>query len=768
MSTFSYENTPPVLRDSTVVRQFRVNTPDEFLTRLNLELNTALTVQDFLRIQVYFTNTAYRDPTIGELRLLDAITQRNRYTADRIAPGELTTRSPALAETWADMMVKHAALREGVPVSRSRGEHPLPCSLLDGLNLTGHYLHRAGLRVPEDTVMVSSPRQEAIAVAEGYEPIARVMVGADIRSLWRRCERVLDETPCRAGDMIFYVPRLTLHQARALVSAEAAKRRRAIGAIRALADRSLLSTILELCPSADLHAARLPGAGQNGFEVPYSLLCGHPSVAADGTCGYVLRVPQRSMPEATQALREQNISFFACGQARMDGNVAILLPDVNGLGEYAVISLSPDLLRAMNSPRLCAMRPEALDGPIPKAVCPAMTRLPSANREQDGLTPDGREAVALTLQDGGILTIPEADTRMTALTVGIPTADTAYSAAAEAVASAALTLESAGISPKNVRLSVSITVSHRDVLTDGPVLAAVCGVYCAAAQLTAPVEDSVVEIIPSTTLMTLTVTAWAKTAPVKAAEEGKPREDRPREDRPHEDLPHEDRQWKSSGEAVHSDSPAYFLPVLRRVYEGSLLSLIAALNRNRAVACALRPLAVNATTDPETDVTSYALHPNSHQKLLDELNRVVVPVISMNREDARLLLSHPAVADAFRRRQENGWSTLILGEACSVFAEYGLLPSALIQVHNLPVGGQAAMATYPFAEPSTRLLRADPLTPDGIAEAMETRHLLELHLPDGTVIPDGFVSEDSKTLGLLNGLDTTLLTKVQQLDFVFS
>ena len=120
MSTFTYDNAAPVLRDSTVVRHFRVNTPDEYLTRLNLDLGTALTVQDFLRIQVFYAGTAMRDPTVGELRLLDAITQRGSYAPGHIAVGELTTSSPALAETWTDMMEKRSALIGSAVTSRTK------------------------------------------------------------------------------------------------------------------------------------------------------------------------------------------------------------------------------------------------------------------------------------------------------------------------------------------------------------------------------------------------------------------------------------------------------------------------------------------------------------------------------------------------------------------------------------------------------------------------------------------------------------------------
>ena len=459
------------------------------------------------------------------------------------------------------------------------------------------------------------------------------------------------------------------------------------------------------------------------------------------------------MTDMTLILKEQNLPFIACGQARTEGNLTILLPDVSGAGEYAAVSLPPELIRDMNRARLCAMRSEALDIPFPKAACPPLACLPSAAQESDGMTPEGREIVALTAQAGDVLAIPEAGVRVTAKAVDIPVPSTAYSAAAEAAASAALTLEKAGLSPDAVRLSVSLSVSNHDMLTDGPALSAIGGVYCAAAQLGIPVEDSVITTAPAPIPMSLTVTAWAK-APLSPS-------------------PDEDHQWRPSVKEVPKESPAYILPVLRRVCEGSLQALSAALNRNRGAACALSPLAVQSVTDEESGESRFALHPDSLKKLLMELDRVTIPVIALNSEDTRLLLAPPEVRDALRRRSECGWPTLVLGESCAVFAEYGLLPAPLALIHELPAGPSAgpstASAVYAFSsEPATRILRAAPLTPRDTAAAMSFPHLLELGLSDGTILPDGFTGEISGILGLLNGLDIVLVTHLASSGFDLS
>jgi hypothetical protein len=166
---------------------------------------------------------------------------------------------------------------------------------------------------------------------------------------------------------------------------------------------------------------------------------------------------------------------------------------------------------------------------------------------------------------------------------------------------------------------------------------------------------------------------------------------------------------------------------------------------------------MDQVTDGE-GLIRYVLHPESEQQLVTGLGLPMIPIFAMNEGDTRLLLSHPSVEEALRRRLERGWCVLVLGGACKPFAERGLLPACLLELQDLTDAGGQATVTYGFpAEPATRLLRVAPLSPADPADALGHRHLLELRLPDGRVIPDGFVGCGEQVLGLLNGVDTTLL-----------
>ena len=149
---FTYENNAPALRDSAAVQYFRISPPDIFLGRLNTDLGISLTVAEFLRIQAYFSTTALRDPTVGELRLLDALCRRGGCTPERVAVGELITDSPAVAETWADMMAKHGALNGSSAAYPDEQNRISPCTLSDALNLTGRYLYGVDIRSAESTL----------------------------------------------------------------------------------------------------------------------------------------------------------------------------------------------------------------------------------------------------------------------------------------------------------------------------------------------------------------------------------------------------------------------------------------------------------------------------------------------------------------------------------------------------------------------------------------------------------------------------------------
>jgi hypothetical protein len=299
-------------------------------------------------------------------------------------------------------------------------------------------------------------------------------------------------------------------------------------------------------------------------------------------------------------------------------------------------------------------------------------------------------------------------------------------------------------------LTATITVPSRRILINGDALGVICGVYCAAAQLGLPVEDSVIEKGDSDAPMRLAVTAWAKDGETcrRLTDGGR------------------DRQWRTAHGVMQKDVPDFVLPVLRRSYEGCLRGLAAALNRDRSVACALRPLAMNQITDEESGLTTYTLHPESEKKLLELLSTSAMPVFALNEGDTRLLLSHSSICEALRTRLDRGGTVLVLGESCPAFAAFGFLPAALAHTETVPVPDGRVTAVYAFpAEPATRLVRAPILSPACNAGTTDAPHILSLHLSDGRVIPDGFVGGDGRVLGLCNGLDTTILQRLGCGDF---
>lgn len=747
------EATPPsspVIRDSTTVRNFRTGSPEGFLPLLNRDLGLALSCEAFQSLQDYFKNTALRDPSVGELRLLDALGRKKTPAPARITVEELITHSPAIAETWADMMAKHGSLYGASGIFRSGKAATPPCSLLEALALTGRYLRRLGRYAEEKTLLLATPAQEAIAATQGYTSVARIRIGDGTRSLWNRQSPPHEESACRTGDVILYLPRLKLGQVQRLMAIEAQKNRPSLGAIRAVTDESLLMTLLGMCPAADLHVNRLGAGTSTSQQIPTDLLCGTPTVEPDGTCSYLLCVPVKQVQTMNQTLQDLGLAAVACGQVRTGGNVVFYTRDGEGARDIPCATLPVELLRSAAQTYAYTMRPEAYEAPCPAISSPILTRLPSAVPRENGLTPDHHETVALTLHEGRILRIPEADTLLTALSVDIAQPHTAFSAAAELTNVVARLPAEHGVSPETIRLSVVMTVSGQDQLTDGTVLAAICGIHCAAAQLALSVEDSVILTVPSDIPLRITITAMAVDGELCA-----------------EHAPTSDRQWHTPRQAESTDAPRYMLPVLRRSYEDSLKALSAALGQDSGATCIIRPLAMNANRNEESGETVYTLHPDSQNKLIALLEQRTVPIFSMNAADTRLLLAQPAVLEALNRRLELGYSTLVLGESCIAFAEHGFLPAALTALRTLPAKDGRATATYNFpVEPSTRLLRTNPLSPQELSEAIGTRHLMALHLPGGITIPDGFVGSDGLVLGILNGVDTTILTRMQGYSFV--
>ncbi len=798
--------------DNVVLRNFGKAQPAS-LERLNADFGLKLNEGSFARLRSLFLNTIRRDPTAGELRLLDTLERVDRMDPSREAVGELYTDSPLIAETWADMMAKHAALYSVRGSARSDTSRPAPpCTFDDALSLAGRYLYRTGACLPVTDggknaqgriAVLSAPWQEAEALAAGYTPFFRAAVGTDSRSVWIRRGAAPAVTPEKAGDFLLCLRRATPETVAALIDGERQKTRPALGEIRAVAKKSVLDAVLSVCSSAELYPHRLLRMDRNtlGGRVEVDALCARPVLPPDGTSDYILRVPLKRMKEMTETLRALSADGVVIGQVRSGDKTLIRMRNRLGTNDVTAAELPSSLLRSYSRTGLHRLRAEVSPDTASEDLgvySPAVARYPSPHAAESGLTPEGWEAVALTRTEGQVLPVPEASLLLSSFAVTVTDAGVGYHAAMEALSYAVGSLANRGVSLADIRLAVSVT-SRDGVYAPGDITVEVlCGLYRFAASNSIPAEDPVMTVIPKaegeTPSVSLTVTAWARHRELcekLTAETQAPR--------------------YAVGTPVSKEAPAFILPILHRSCEPSLRALAALLKACGEAAVAIQPVAIKtveveveppvrelaavekmpteasesspvpavtapAMTDAPVETSETAapteavpaekipeaprtrkesrriLDPDSVARLAERLGQWTTPVFAMNTEDARMILSEPTVLATLERRLELGYPVIALCEACPVFAEMGLLPSALKNITTVPASGrEIAAVCVPTGKTVTRMPRADLLSP---AEEPDTPTLVTLTLPNGEIIPDGFTGRDGKVLGLLNGLDT--------------
>ena len=99
----------PPMPWAIVIRHF-AQAPDEACSKLNADFSLTLTPHTYKRLQKLSRTVLNRDPTAGELCILDEVDRAGYGHPHREAVGELYTNSSTIAETWADMMAKHCEL----------------------------------------------------------------------------------------------------------------------------------------------------------------------------------------------------------------------------------------------------------------------------------------------------------------------------------------------------------------------------------------------------------------------------------------------------------------------------------------------------------------------------------------------------------------------------------------------------------------------------------------------------------------------------------
>jgi hypothetical protein len=293
-------------------------------------------------------------------------------------------------------------------------------------------------------------------------------------------------------------------------------------------------------------------------------------------------------------------------------------------------------------------------------------------------------------------------------------------------------------------LSVSVTVNSPSLLRDSRLIEIICGINRLAHDRSIPVDDPVIRIREDAEEdIRLSVVGWGAASGLD------------------DPLLSSDRLWRDCGQPIHKESPAFLLPFLSPAYEDSLKALCAALNRDVPSACSLLPIPLTTpTAGGESEAAAPVVDPTGIRTLCDGITGWATPIFAMNRTHAEMILAEPTVREALNRKIHLGYSVIVLGEACQAFAKWGFLPTCLKDLTAVETAPETATVVYHFeADVATRLLRCPPLAPRD--DAVDFPHLLTLHLPDGQTIPDGFTYRDSRVLGLVNGLDVTLLPRLR-------
>ena len=463
--------TEPPMPWAIVIRHF-AQAPDEACRKLNADFSLTLTPHTYKRLQKLSRTVLNRDPTVGELCILDGVDRAGYGHPHREAVGELYTNSSTIAETWADMMAKHSELFAASGLLHKASRTPPPCTLEEALTLVGRYLYRTGRVTPLTdglpfggknsdgrTAVLCSPAQEADAIAEGYTPVRKVDLGGIARSVWTRRGPAMAITPERSGDFLVSLRAPDPAALMAVLEKERGKRRPAVGAIAALSRLSPLETVMTLCEGADLYPARLPRTEGEPTDGPVDLLrlCRRPALTPDTHPDYLLRVPADKVRELSEMLRDAGIVAVSVGQVRSGGKIRVLLRQ--GAKDIPVATLPATVIRTY--PSISLYRREVEDAPA----------------EETGVTP------------ASVSLLPEQGLLMASSAVTVTQTGTGYAAAKEAVATAISPLTEGGVSTRDIRLSVALTAADGEDAHGNRTLEVLCGLYRAAAEGGMAVED---------------------------------------------------------------------------------------------------------------------------------------------------------------------------------------------------------------------------------------------------------------------------------------
>lgn len=689
--------------ESHVVSGFR-GLNAEALPRLNESLGTAISGALFERLLRQYNEFEKRDPTVGELRLLDAAVRLTADLPERVGAGEMITQCDEMASVWADAMRRRAMLNGG-------GSSPM--TLPELLGLSDRWMRRTGSRTasPDRRLFTGEGCMEAAAAARCV-PDARAVTEDGDDCLLSSVSALPPSAPS-AGDLMILVRdagAAALHELIHTVSP-----RRLVAAVTALDGRPLPLAAASGLPGLTINADRLYAG--IGDDMILRLCRGEDILPVPPRVSVLLRVRAADLKPFLEKAEKLGLSTAAFGKVENTGRLTVTA------GGFRIASVSLTFLSGLTAPRLCSIR---LPEPVP---CPDCVRRPALFGLPTPFAPAGDPALCVpTAVPGTVYTA--GGTAVFAVSVPLPDDGTAYSRAVRAALTAVSDARAGGLTDDKMQMTVLMrghgtTPAQEKQLpaADSVLWAAACGLYRTSAELCLPVISSDIRMDADGT-DSLTVLVWGHVDASRAAG----------------DLP----------------VPTAVLPLLRKDQTDNLKYLAASLAK-RGVRCVIRPVAVQMVTPPEPDEAASAPKPApapvptvtaaAAQALSDACRDADLLVLAMSEADGGILLRDPAFADSLTR----GTRVLAVGGVCRTLAAQGILPAALTDTPGTcPAAGRTLPMDVTDREGQVRRVvcrpTADlPVYPTGLS------HLVTIHTPDGGV-PDGFTAPDRDLIGFTGGL----------------
>lgn len=501
---------------------------DSALDSLNRDIGTSLTPVAFRILREHFRTVEQRDPTIGEVRLFDILCVQSARAATPV--GSLETPSALLAEVWADAMAHRTALDAG---------DASPVSLTDVLALPGRWIARTEgashthtptyrsnradrTAAPESVTplrLLTDPagRASHTAVLEKLTPIARLHApGMPDRLLCGAPTDAIGTSvpsgtpggtpgfrPALDSDRILYIAGGDPSSLASLLGASDPSPL-IVGAVL-LDGRPLLSVLPALCPGAALRAESLLPAPAEGitdadtaYPAPISALCriGVPPSPSGIDC--LLRVPADRVRALSAKLDQLRLRARIIGKASLTGCLTVTL------GRCELIAVRMSLLTAYRMQSPCAFRPPVQILPqAPSVIRTPLFALPCTGTQAP--TPGGETVFPVASADASVCTVRGTGLKVSAASTELTAPAEAYVRAENTVLAALSGLCAAGLDRRF--MSLSVTLSLKDDRPGDTALAAVCGLYRAAAELYLPMPEPALTV--SDTSDRLSVCAYA-------------------------------------------------------------------------------------------------------------------------------------------------------------------------------------------------------------------------------------------------------------------